>query len=163
MKSLKAKRIFILIWVILSLSALASIIRLVMGIMMYSNNMSLLTVPFWIAFFKLIVMGILLMMSLSLWKIVKTYTQNNKWQPQYYQKVRQLGYCAIALTIIYSFFQIGLQTLFFQRPANSLIVTDFMRVLTDSPTSWVLSLSIFLFAELLQVANQVKAENESFI
>lgn len=38
-----------------------------------------------------------------------------------------------------------------------------MSALTDSPTSWVLSLSIFLFAELLQIANQFKTENESFI
>lgn len=115
MKTLKTKRIFVLIWVVLALSALASIIRLTMGIMMYSTNSSnsLLNIPFWLAFFKLFTTGILLMMSLSLWKIAKAYTKNNIWQPKYYQKVRQLGYLAIVLTIIYPSFQVGLEAFFF--------------------------------------------------
>lgn len=111
-------------------------------------------------------MGILLTMSLSLWKIVKRYTEKSNWEPQYYQKVRQIGFWAIALTLFNPVFEMGM---FITIEPLSKYSTDFLlgrfllSIVMESPGMWVLSLSIFLFAELLQVANQVKTENESFI
>lgn len=166
MKTLKTKRIFVLIWVVLSLSALASLYTLFKGISQYNSNNLL----FWLTIIKLVIMVILITMSLSLWKIVQAYTIENKWQPQYYQKVRQIGYWAIALTLLNSLFQFGYEKLWLtMNPINihHSVLFSIQRfyaiVLMESPAMWVLTLSIFLFAELLKVANEFKAENESII
>lgn len=115
-------------------------------------------------------MGILLLMSLNLWKIVKSYTSKSQWQPLYYQKVRQIGYWAIAITLLNTFFQLGYETLWanlthakVDHSTIFLIRRFYAILLMESPAIWVLTLSIFLFAELLRVANEVKAENESII
>ena len=115
-------------------------------------------------------MGILLLMSINLWEIVNAYTGKNQWKPLYYLKVRQIGYWAIALTLFNAVFQLGYETLWSSLSGTHidhsivfLIRRFYAILLMESPAMWVLTLSIFLFAELLQIANQVKAENESFI
>ena len=166
MKSSNSKRIFVLIWVVLSLSALASIYTLIKGMVQYSNNHLLL----WLTINKLVITGILLFMSLSLWRIVKAYTRKNDWRPQYYQKVKQIGYWAIALILLNASFQFAYETLWLTMSHLNIhhsLIYEIQRfyaiVLMESPAMWVLTLNIFLFAELLNVANQVKAENESII
>jgi hypothetical protein len=166
MKSLKSKRIFVLIWVVLSVSALASVYTLLKGIALFYSN----PVIFWMTLVKLIIMGILLLVSLNLWKIVNAYTGKSQWKPLYYQKVRQIGYWAIALTFFNALFQLGYETQWLtmvHSPVNHNTIFWIQRfyaiLLMESPAMWVLTLSIFLFAELLQIANQIKTENESFI
>ncbi|RYE27324.1 MAG: hypothetical protein EOP42_19360 [Sphingobacteriaceae bacterium] len=166
MRTLKTKRIFVLIWVILSLSALASIYTLFKGIMQFSANQLL----FWMTVIKLVVMLILLLMSLNLWKIVNSYVGKSSWQPLYYQKLKEIGYWAIALTLLNAAFQLGYETLWAtmnHSPINHTTIYWIQRfyaiLLMESPAMWVLALSIFLFAELLKIANQFKAENESII
>lgn len=165
MKTLKTKRIFLLIWVVLAISALASITTLVKGILQFSSNPLL----FWMTIVKFLVMSILLLMSLNLWKIVNAYNGKSQWKPVYYQKVRQTGYWAIALTLFNAIFQLGYEKLWasFAHPINHSIIFWIRRfyviLLMESPAMWVLALSIFLFAELLKIANQIKSENESFI
>lgn len=166
MKSLKTKRIFVLIWVILAISAFASVSTLVKGILQFSSNQLL----FWMTTVKFLIMSILLLMSLNLWKIVNAYTGKSQWQPLYYQKVRQTGYWAIALTLFNAIFQLGYETLWATMSHSSVyhstifwIRRFYAILLMESPAMWVLALSIFLFAELLQIANQFKTENESII
>ena len=167
MKSSKTKRIFVLIWVILSISALASIYTLLKSIPYLDSN----PLIFWMLVVKLIIMGILLLMSLNLWKIVNSYTSKSQWQPMYYQKVRQIGYWAIALMLFNALFQSGYETQQWATMPHSSVnyptvfwIQRFCAIiLTELPAMWVLTLSIFLFAELLQVANQIKVENESII
>lgn len=166
MKTLKSKHLFTLIWAVLVLSALSSLFTLIKGISQFSAQPLL----FWLTVLKLFTMGILLLMGLSLSKIVKTYGGEGRWQANYYQKVRQMGYWAIVLTLLNSVFQAGYEQIWRQLAnpgaANSglFIFRRFYGVLLmESPAMWVLTLSIFLFAELLRSAHEIKADNESII
>ncbi len=165
MKSSKTKRIFVWIWVILALSAMASMYVVIPSIKLYHSY----HYSFWIMLTRLTNVGILLIISLRLRKIVKAYTEKDKWQPDFYQKLRQIGFLVIALTLLNPILQIAINfsdTLSKNDLHISIqwaLVQFGMSTLIQSPAMWVLSLSIFLFAELLQVANQIKAENESII
>jgi hypothetical protein len=113
---------------------------------------------------------ILLIMSFNMRRIIGEYTQNNNWQATSYHKMKVMGYWAILLVLIHTFFQIGydcIWVLIAKKPVTIDQAYLFRRfcaiILTESPAFWVLALSIFLLAELLKVTNQVKAENEAFI
>lgn len=167
MKSLKSKRIFVLIWVMLALSVLASIYVVFPSIKYSSKSHSYL----WVMLIRLVNTCILIIISFKLWKIVKAYTDKNKWQPHFYQKLRQIGYWAIALTLLSPAIEIAMNVSSYQfiphigTQGFVIYITFqfFMLILIKSTAMWVLSLSIFLFAELLQIANQIKTENESII
>lgn len=102
--------------------------------------------------------------------MLKAYFSVHEWKAEYHLKVRQMGYWAIVLTLLNSLFQLGYEVMWNQvsHSTYSYTTVDWVRryyaiLLMESPAIWVLTLSIFLFAELLRAAHQVKAENESFI
>ncbi len=167
MKSLKTNRIFVLIWVMLALSVLASIYVLLPSIKYFSKS----HFPFWVMLIRMVNICILLIISFKLWKIVKAYTDRNKWQLNFYQEIRQIGCLAIVLTLLSPIIEIAANSFSYefipklntQEFATYFVSEFFLLILIRSPAMWVLTLSIFLFAELLQIANQFKAENESFI
>lgn len=171
MKTLTTKRIFVLIWVAILASLLADIYFLIQiyittqAYKQYSVSM----INFWITVVRTITTFILLIISINLWQVVKAYTHRNKWQPHFYYKLRHIGYWAIALTLISPSIQM---IIFYPQFASHLksseskldaILHFCLLTFANSSIMWVLTLSIFLFAELLQVANQFKAENESII
>jgi hypothetical protein len=166
MKTNNANRIITFIWVIIALSALKSIITLISSGVNYSQQ----PFVFWLSTLNLATTLILLMMSFYMRKIIQSYTLNNSWQPANYSKMKTMGYLAILLVGIHTCFQIGYDCVWVQLSKNPVPISGlyiFRRfyaiILTESPAIWVLALSIFLFAELLKSAHQVKAENESFI
>jgi len=165
MKSLKSKRIFVLIWVAILVSLLSAIYFVIQDFAQYSVN----KIGFWIVVTRTITTFILLIMSISLWQIVKSYTHKSKWQPHFYNKIRTIGFWSIALTLISPPLQI---LIYYKQFTNNLtsfelklsaIIHSCLLIFANSSSMWFFSLSIFLFAELLQLANEVKAENESII
>ncbi len=165
MKNLKTKRIFVLIWVAISFSLLASI-YLVVGVIIHSPQNK---IGLWITISRSITSIILLIMSINLWKIVKSYIQKNKWQPHFYNKIRTIGFWSIAISLISPTFQ---TLIYYQQFMHNLtpfksqldaILYSCFLIFANSALMWFFSFSIFLFAELLQIANQFKTENESFI
>lgn len=166
MKALKSKRIFILIWIVIGISGLATAGSLIKGMVQFAVNPLL----FWMTVLRMLTMIILLIMGLSLWKIVKAYTTKTDWKDNYYQKVKQMGYWAIVLTVLNAAFQVGYEAIWQHiahpgaaMPALFSFRRFYAALLMESPAMWILTLSIFLFAELLNSAHQVKAENEAFI
>lgn len=169
MKSLKTKRIFVLIWVMLALSVLSSIWVMLEN----THNLPKLYSKFWVMLFRIVHSCILIIISFKLWQIVTAYTNKNNWQPQFYQKIRQIGYWAIVLTLLSPIIETAIvlsstqsqfiHNLYAHRFITYLGLQFLMMILSQSSAMWVFTLSIFLFAELLQIANQIKAENESII
>jgi hypothetical protein len=165
MKPAKTKRIFVLIRVAILVSLISAIYFVIQDFAQYSLN----KIGFWIVVTRTITNFILLIMSISLWQIVQSYTHKSKWQPHFYNKIRTIGFWSIALTLISPSLQIlTYYKQFINNPTSfelklNAIIHGFLLIFANSSSMWFLSLSIFLFAELLQVANEVKAENESFI
>lgn len=161
-----SNRIITLIWVIIGLSALFSVISLLKGIGQYSSQ----PLFFWLTIIKLAATAILVIMGLYMRKIVLSYTQKQSWDERNYLKMKRMGYLALVLVLVNAAFQAGYEQMW-KILTHSPVQTDglytfrrFYGVLfTESPAMWVLALSIFLFAELVKAAHQVKAENESFI
>lgn len=165
MKSLKTKRIFVLIWVMLASSVLASVWILIDN----THNLSKPYSLYWGVVIKLIDTSILIIISFKLWKIVNAYTNKYEWQANFYQKVRQIGYWALVLTVLNPVIQSVIISSNYSvhnaqtHTFNYVVIRVATYGVLQSPAMWVLSLSIFLFAELLQIANQIKVENESII
>lgn len=165
MKTLKTKRIFVLIWIIILFSLLSSIYIIFRTFVDSTGN----TIGFWMSTARSITIFILVVMSFNLWQITKSYIHKNKWQPHFYNKIRTIGFWSLAVSLISPTFQTLIYYQQFMRNLNTfesqldaVIYTCFL-IFSNSALMWFFSLSIFLFAELLQIANQVKAENESFI
>ena len=165
MKTLKTERIFILIWIVILFSLLSSI-YLIIGIFIYSPQNK---IGIWITIARAITSVILLAMSINLWKIVKSYIHKSKWQQNFYNKIRTIGFWSVAISLISPTFQ---TLIYYQQFKDNLtpfksqfeaILHSCLSIFANSALMWFFSLSIFLFAELLQIANQFKAENESFI
>lgn len=161
-----SNRIITLIWIIIGLSALFSVISLLKGIGQYNSQ----PLFFWLTVTKLAATAILVAMGLMMRKVVLSYSQKQPWDENNYRKMKRMGYLALVLVLVNAAFQAGYEQMW-KVLTNSRVQTDalytfrrFYGVLfTESPAMWVLALSIFLFAELVKAAHQVKAENESFI
>lgn len=161
-----SNRIITLIWVIIALSALFSVFSLFKGIGQYNSQ----PLFFWLTIIKLVSTAILLVMGLYMRKVVLSYTQKQPWDENNYVKMKRMGYLALILVVINAAFQAGYEQMW-KVLTHSTVPVDglysfrrFYSILfTESPAMWVLALSIFLFAELVKAAHQVKAENESFI
>ncbi len=165
MKSLKIQRIFILIWIAILFSLFGSIYLAIQGFIKYPKNLP----GNWVMVARMIITCILLIMSINLWQVLKSYTDNSKWQPSFYYKIRAIGFWSVAISLIsptfqtlvyYQQFMHNLTT--FKSQLDAILYTCLL-IFANSALMWFFSLSIFLFAELLQVANQFKAENESII
>ncbi len=165
MKSLKSKRIFVLIWLAILVSLLSSVYLIIQTFIQNPQN----KIGSWITIARSITGVILLVMSINLWKIVRSYSRKNEWQPQFYNKIRAIGFWSVAVTLISPTFQ---TLIYYKQFMNHL--TSFeskldaiwytcLLIFANSALMWFFSLSIFLFAELLQIANQIKTENESII
>ena len=165
MKTLKTKRIFVLIWVAILASLLSSIYFVIQTFSEFSTN----EIGFWISVARSITTCILLIMSINLWKIVKSYTNKSKWQPHFYNKIRVVGFWSVAITLVSPTFQTLIYYKQFMHNLTSFeskldaTLYSCLLIFANSALMWFFSLSIFLFAELLQIANQIKAENESII
>ncbi|WP_158825702.1 hypothetical protein [Mucilaginibacter lacusdianchii] len=166
MKTTGANRIITCIWILIGLSALKSTYTLVNSALTYRLNPFI----FWLSFLNLVSALILLNMSFYMRKMVRSYTVSNQWQEANYAKMKSVGYWAIILVLIQTFYRIGYDcvwVLVSKSPVKINMLYLFKRfcsiILTESPVLWVLALSIFLFAELLKMAHEVKAENEAFI
>ncbi len=165
MKSSKTKRIFVFIWIVILFSLLSSI-YLIIQIFIHSPQNK---IGIWITIARAITSFILLTMSINLWKIVKSYIHKSKWQPHFYNKIRAIGFWSVAVSLISPTFQTLIyyhQFMYNLTPFKSqldALLYSCLLIFANSALMWFFSLSIFLFAELLQIANQFKAENESFI
>ena len=165
MKSLKTKQIFVLIWLAILVSLLSSIYLIIQTFIQNPQN----KIGLWITIARSITGVILLVMSINLWKIVRSYCRKNEWQPQFYNKIRAIGFWSIAISLISPTFQ---TLIYYQQFMHNLtpfksqldaILYSCLLIFANSALMWFFSFSIFLFAELLQIANQFKTENESFI
>ncbi|QKJ32193.1 hypothetical protein HQ865_21315 [Mucilaginibacter mali] len=159
-----SNRIITLIWLIIALSALFSVFSLFKGIGQYNSQ----PLFFWLTMIKLVSTAILLVMGLYMRRVVLSYTAKQPWDEKNYLKMKRMGY--LALVLVNAAFQAGYEQMW-KVLTHSIVPVDglysFRRfygiLFTESPAMWVLALSIFLFAELIKAAHQVKAENESFI
>lgn len=114
--------------------------------------------------------GLLLIMAFLLFRIVKNVMSRVKWNMGYYKKIKGIGWLNVLVLLIDGASTTWRENLSSKSESITDHLTDhnlyqnaLLNVLFNSPISWFLTLCVFLIADILQYASQVKLENDSII
>lgn len=114
--------------------------------------------------------AIILVMAYFIFIIVKKVLRNEKWNDKYYRAIKQIGWLSVFVLLLDAVsFVAREQYIYKNAPVTDLLSNplDYPGILAQalfsSPVAWFLICCIFLLADVLQYANELKKENESII
>jgi|GEM_PF-6087095 len=114
--------------------------------------------------------GLLLVMGYLLFRIIRNVMSRVKWNMGYYKKIKWIGWLNVLVLLIDAAVGTWKETLLSKQDSIMQHLTDhnfyqgtLLTALFNAPVSWFLILCIFLIADLLQYASEIKTENDSII
>lgn len=120
--------------------------------------------------FDFVKVALILFMAWLVFSIIKKVLQKEKWNPKYYVTIKRIGWLSILVMLMDAISTIAREQYIykneslpgiFSRPG---IFTDIIaQTVFSSPVAWFLICSIFLLADVLHYAGELRNENESFI
>lgn len=113
---------------------------------------------------------IILFMGFLLFRIIKKLLNRVSWNDKYYRQIKTIGWLSILVMVMDSVSVISRDQYIYRNSSLSenwaigkLFSEAIVQTLFSSPIAWFLVLCIFLLADVLQYASELKRENESFI
>ncbi|MGJ7032751.1 hypothetical protein [Niabella hirudinis] len=114
--------------------------------------------------------GILLIMGYLLFRIIKNVMLRQKWNTGYYKKVKGIGWLNVLVLLIDAAASTWKESVFSKQDSitnhladHNLYQNALLTALFNAPISWFLILCVFLIADLLQYAADVKMEQDTII
>lgn len=114
--------------------------------------------------------GIILIMGYLLFRIIRNVMSRVKWNMGYYKKIKWIGWLNVLVLLIDAAASTWKESVFSKQDSitnhladHNLYQNALLTALFNTPISWFLILCIFLIADLLQYASEIKMENDSII
>lgn len=162
----------VLIMCILGMTFLASIIMAVVNVQTSSQNVitAYRQLVWPVSVIEFIAAALILFMAYQIFKMVKRVINNERWDEKYYRNIKRIGWLSVLVLLLGSFSGILRSQINYRATAVAdqlstpvFYINALVDTLFNSPIAWLLVLCIFLLADVLNYAIELRSDNESII